>query len=103
MRYMIESERTGTMSAPRYEDIGVWVHAGNDLLIRYLPGHAEQQREAAAILRRLPDELKPDLLEYWRDALPAHRGLRSDPVETDEYESAAACVREVLMQISETE
>ena len=103
MRYMIESKRVGSMDAPQYDPIGVWVHDGDELLIRHTEGHRAEERDAAALLVHLPDELPPDILEYWRDAMPAHRGMRSDPVSADEYGTMDACAEAMLEQIQGVE
>ena len=107
LRYMIEYALRDRIREPRYDPIGVWVQGsgpGLDLVVEFLPGHAEAQEEADWVINRLVENdvqsLPEDLLAYHQSTLPPYRGMRGVVVETDEYPSAEACAESVLEQIT---
>ena len=107
LRYMIEYALRDLIREPHYDPIGVWVQGpgpGLDLVIEFLPGHAEAQEDAVWVVNRLVENdvqtLPEDFLEYHRSTLSPYRGMRGAVVETDEYTSAEACAKSVLDRIS---
>ena len=56
LRYMVEYALRDRIREPRYDPIGVWVQGpspGLDLVIEFLPGHAEAQEETEWVVNRL--------------------------------------------------
>ena len=107
LRYMIEYGLQDRIREPRYDPIGVWVQGpgpGLDLLIEFLPGHAQVQEEAEWVINRLVENdirsLPENFLAYHQDTLSAYRGMRGAVVETNEYPSAEACAKSVLDRIA---
>ena len=107
LRYMVEYALRDRIREPRYAPIGVWVQGpgpGLDLVIEFLPGHAEAQEEADWVINRLVENdvrsLPEDFLAYHQATLSPYRGMRGVVVETDEYPSAEACAQSVLEQIT---
>ena len=107
LRYMIEYALRNRIREPRYDPIGVWVQGpgpGLDLVIEFLPGHAEAQEEAEWVINRLVENdiraLPEDFLDYHQATLSPYRGMRGAIVETDEHPSAEACAESVLAQIA---
>ena len=103
LRYMVEYTLRDRIREPRYDPIGVWVQGpgpGLDLLIEFVPGHAEAQEEAEWVINRLVENdvrsLPEDFLAYHQATLSPYRGMRGAVVETDEYPSAEACAQSVL-------
>ena len=83
LRYMIEYALRDRIREPRYDPIGVWVQGsgpGLDLVVEFLPGHAEAQEEADWVINRLVENdvqsLPEDLLAYHQSTLPPYRGMR---------------------------
>ncbi len=107
LRYMIEYGLQDSIREPRYDPIGVWVQGpgpGLDLVIEFVPGHAEAQEEAEWVINRLVEndvrELPEDFLDYHQASLSPYRGMHGSVVETDEYPSAEACAKSVLDRIA---
>ncbi len=107
LRYIVEYALRDRIREPRYAPIGVWVQGpgpGLDLVIEFLPGHAEAQEEADWVINRLVENdvrsLPEDFLAYHQATLSPYRGMRGVVVETDEYPSAEACAQSVLEQIT---
>ena len=107
LRYMIEYGLQDRIREPRYDPIGVWVQGpgpGLDLVIEFLPGHAEAREDAEWVINRLVENdvrsLPEDFLDYHQATLSPYRGMRGGVVETDEYDSAEACAQSVLDQIA---
>ena len=106
LRYRIEYALRDRIREPRYDPIVVWVQGpgpGLDLVIEFLPGHAEQ-KEAEWIINRLVENdvrsLPEDFLAYHQATLSPYRGMRGTVVETDEYPSAEACAQSVLERVA---
>ena len=100
LRYMIEYGLQSCIREPRYDPIGVWVHGpgpGLDLVIEFVPGHADAREEAEWVINRLVENdvrsLPEDFLDYHQATLTPYRGMRGSVVETDEYPSAEACAK----------
>ncbi len=104
---MIEYARTGELTNPGFEPIGVWVQGpgpGLDVVIQFLPGNDEAQEDAGWIINRLVENdirsLAPAFLEYHMETLSAYRGIRGPIEETEEFEGAEACAKGVLKQFA---
>ena len=107
LRYIVEYTLRDRIREPRYNPIGVWVQGpgpGLDLLIEFVPGHAEAQEDAEWVINRLVENdvrsLPEDFLDYHQATLSPYRGMRGVIVETDEYRSAEACAKSVLDRIA---
>ncbi len=107
LRYMIEYVLRDRIREPRYDPVGVWVQGpgpGLDLVIEFLPGHAEAQEEADWVINRLVENdvrtLPEDFLGYHQSTLSPYRGMRGGVVEIDEYPSVEACAKSVLEWIA---
>ena len=107
LRYMIEYALHDRIRAPRYDPIGVWVQGpgpGLELVIEFLPGHAEARENAEWVVNRLVENdvrsLPEDFLAYHQSTLSPYRGMRGGVVETDEHPSAEACAQSVLKRIA---
>lgn len=107
LRYMIEYALRDRIREPRYDPIGVWVQGpgpGLDLVIEFLPGHAEARGDAEWVVNRLVENdirsLPEDFLAYHQSTLSAYRGMRGTVVETNEYPSAESCAKSVLERIA---
>ncbi len=88
---------------PRYDPIGVWVQGpgpGLDLVIEFLPGHAEAEENAEWVVNRLVENdvrsLPDDFLAYHQATMSPYRGMRGAPVEKDDFPSAEVCAQSVL-------
>ena len=106
LRYMVEYALRDRIREPRYDPIGVWVQGpgpGLDLLIEFLPGHAEAEEEAEWVVNRLVENdvrsLPEDFLAYHQSTLSPYRGMRGVVVENDEYLAVEACAKSVLDRI----
>ena len=80
LRYMVEYALRDRIRAPRYDPIGVWVQGpspGLDLVIEFLPGHAEAREDAEWVVNRLVENdvrsLPEDFLAYRQSTLPPYR------------------------------
>ncbi len=109
LRYMIEYALRNRIREPRYDPIGVWVQGpgpGLDLVIEFLPGHADAQEAAEWVINRLVENdvrsLPEDFLDYHQSTLSPYRGMRGAIVETDQYPSAEACAQSVLDRITQS-
>ncbi len=107
LRYMVEYALRDRIREPRYDPIGVWVQGpgpGLDLVIEFVPGHAEAEEDAEWVINRLVENdvrsLPEDFLDYHQATLSPYRGMRGVVVETDEYAMAEACAQSVLEQIT---
>ncbi len=107
LRYMVEYALRDRIREPRYDPIGVWVQGpgpGLDLVIEFLPGHAEAQEETEWVVNRLVENdvrsLPEDFLAYHQSTLSPYRGMRGAVFETDHYVSAEACTKSVLERIA---
>ncbi len=103
LRYMIEYGLQDRIREPRYDPIGVWVQGpgpGLDLVIEFLPDHAEAQEDTEWVINRLVENdvrsLPEDFLDYHQATLSPYRGMRGVVIETDEYPSAETCAKSVL-------
>ena len=103
LRYMVEYALRNRIREPRYDPIGVWVQGpgpGLDLVIEFVPGHAEAQEEAEWVINRLVENdvrsLPEDFLDYHQSTLSPYRGMRGAVIEADEHPSAEACAGSVL-------
>ena len=102
LRYTIEYALRDRIREPRYDPIGVWVQgpaSGLDLVIEFLPGHAEAQENAEWVVNRLVENdvrsLPEGFLNY-QATLSPYRGMRGAPVEKDDFPSAEVCAQSVL-------
>ena len=107
LRYMIEYALRDRIREPRYDPIGVWVQGpepGLDLVIEFLPGHAQAREDAEWVLNRLVENdvrsLSEDFLDYHQSTLSAYRGMRGAVVETVAHPTAEACAQSVLERIA---
>ncbi len=105
LHYMVEHELRDRIREPRYGPIGVWVQGpGLDLVIEFLPGHAEAQEETEWVVNRLVENdvrsLPEDFLAYHQSTLSPYRGMCGAVVQTDHYVSAKACTKSVLERIA---
>ena len=107
LRYMVEYAVRDRIRAPRYDPIGVWVQGpspGLDLVIEFLPGHAEAREDAEWVVNRLVENdvrsLPEDFLAYRQSTLPPYRACAAAVVETDEHPTAEACARCVLERVA---
>ena len=107
LRYMLEYTLRDRIREPRYDPIGVWVQGpgpGLDLVVEFLPGHADAEEDADWVVNRLVEDdvlsLPEDFLEYHQAALSPYRGMRGTVVETDKFPSAEACAKSVLDRIA---
>ena len=107
LRYMIEYALRDRIREPSYDPIGVWVQGpapGLDLVIEFLPGHAEAEEEAEWLVNRLVENdvrsLPEDFLAHHQATLSPYRGMRGAVVETAEHPSAASCAKSVLERIA---
>ena len=107
LRYMVEYALRDRIREPRYHPIGVWVQGpgpGLDLVVEFLPGHAEAREDAEWVVNRLVENdvqtLSEDFLEYHHAALSPYRGMRGVVVETNKHPSAEVCANSVLERIA---
>ena len=107
LRYMIEYTLRDRIREPRYDPIGVWVQGPGpslDLVVEFLPGHAEAREDAEWVVNRLVENdvrsLPEDFLGYHQATVSAYRGMRGVVVETNEHPSAEACARVVFERIA---
>ena len=107
LRYMVEYAVRDCIQAPRCDPIGVWVQGpgpGLDLVLEFLPGHAEAREEAEWVVNCLveKDVRSPpeDFLAYHQSTPSPYRGIRSAVVEADEYASVEACAKAVLDRVA---